>query len=145
MRLMTVFATLALALTLGACAGKKIMYEGGAAAKSTTSGPGISSSVVWLKNQKDRIDVLLRITNEYPHPVTFKMTKAKMTFGGVSVAPNDFGGMMELGAGITTERVLIFKFGDMKPVTGVAEMVLVPEWDGKDLPPLKSALTVEKR
>lgn len=145
MRLISVLSALALAIVVSACAGKKVVYEGGAATKSTTTGPGIASTVVWLKNKKQTLDVNLRLTNEYAHPVLFRLSQAKMTFGGVSVAPRDSGGIFELGAGMTAERVMIFPFGATKAMAGVAELTLIPQHDGKDLPPLMIALTVQEK
>ncbi len=144
MRLISVLSALALAFTISACAGKKVVYEGGAATKSTSAGPGIASSVVWLKNKKNSLDVNVRLTNEYSHPVMFRLSQAKMTFGGVTVAPSKMD-LFEMGAGLTAERVLIFKFGDTKAMAGVAELTLIPQHDGKDLPPLKIALTVQEK
>jgi hypothetical protein len=132
-----------LLVSFTACAGKKVVYEGGAATKNTAAGEGLASSVEWLKNRKETIDVRMRFTNEYKTPVVIRMAKAKMTFGGVAVNPKDYGAVVELGAGISTERNLIFLFGPMKAAMGVAEIEIVPEQNGKDLPPLKTSLTVE--
>jgi hypothetical protein len=135
---------LALALGVTACANKRVQYEGAALTKNVATGPAASASVTWLKNKKENVDVSLRLTNEYPNSILFRLSKMKMTLGGVSVNPRDASDIVELMAGVTVERVLIFPFGATKPMEGTAEVTLTPEQDGKDLPPIKMALTLTK-
>ncbi len=144
MSLLAVFA-----LTM-ACAGKhRVKFEGSDGTAANEAGDkSMSISVAWLKNKKNRVDVLATIKNTYDVPVTFKKKNIRLTVDGQigEISKNEFSG--ELAAAGGSERgVLIFEFANKLPETGKATLTIdeIKSEDGKkSFPALKIELPVDK-
>lgn len=131
-----------------ACGGRsRVKFEGTDGTAANESGnKALSISVQWIKNKKDKIDILATIKNTYEVPVTFKRKDITLTVEGKSgiISKNDFSG--ELAAAGGSERgLLIFSFEEKLPETGKATLTIdnIKSEDGKkSYPPLKIDLPV---
>ncbi len=124
------------------CAHKTVLDPETAIVKSEADGKGLSAEVLWLKNKNNAVDVLLRFSNSYPHSVFLKNKAFQMTIEGTQRGLKNSTFAFELAAGESTEKVLIFAFGESKPKTGRAVLTIAPVNvdNGAALPELKANL-----
>lgn len=137
------------ALTM-ACAGRnRVKFEGSDGTAANEAGDkSVSISVAWLKNRKNRVDILATVKNTYDVPVAFKKKNIRLTIDGQTgaISKNEFSG--ELAAQGGSERgVLIFEFANKLPESGRATLTIdeIKSEDGKkSFPALKIELPVDK-
>ena len=80
---------------------------------------------LWLKNKKDKVDVNLRLRNDYKQSVTIKFNEILLEHAGERgnlLHPS--GGMLELTSGETQERVFIFRFFSGKLRSAPAKLTI---------------------
>lgn len=129
------------------CAHKTVLAPDAATAKSEVNGKGMSAQVIWLKNKKNAVDVMVRFTNTYSHSVFLKNKAFQLTVDNNQRGLKNSTFAFELAAGESVEKVLIFDFGESKPKTGTATLTMAPSntENGSALPILKIELPLKDK
>lgn len=106
-RLLTIVLSASFLISVG-CSHNKVTYEGGGFASNEKDGNGIQARVIWLKNKKDSIDILLSLSNKYQQPLTFKRSGITLTLNGseMSLRKSNFSG--ELAPNGLEKELIIF-------------------------------------
>lgn len=104
------------------------------------------AKVLWLKNKKDTIDLLVDLRNEYPHPVTLRSNSFALDFGGRTVGPQSDSIWVTLAPGMNREQLLIFKLGQTKPPVGPATFTVKPlKGESQELPGITVEMAATRR
>ena len=138
-----IFVCLLSVLAFAGCSHKKLTYQNENAVIENEKG-GLSARTIWLKNKKDSIDVLFLLRNQYNETIVLKESAFIVEFGGEKFPARQGTGELVLRAGLTYEKLLIFKMHKHKAMEGTAHFHIEPitTESGKVLPPLKVSLGV---
>lgn len=134
-------------LTLASgCAHKTVLAPDVATAHSEEGGKGMSARVIWIKNKKSAVDVMVRFTNLYPHSVFLKNKAFQLAVGGNQRGLKNSTFAIELAAGESVEKVLTFEFADSKSRSGTGTLTLSPmnTDNGSALPVMKIELPLKE-
>jgi hypothetical protein len=123
-----------------ACSHHKIEYRPGElSAKSVSPTGNLSADVVWMKNKKDTVDLLLMLTNTSKSSV-FLRSSFRLYFNNTEGVRYTNDMPEEIPSGAAPKGLLVFRFDTGKPMAGTVKLVIDPIYadaDGKNkLPPI---------
>jgi hypothetical protein len=150
---MRLLSLLLLVATLGlGCSHQKTRYDQNGFISNEKEGEGLQAQVVWLKNKKNQIDILVNLLNRYSEPIRLQDTGISLTFNGENIplfrsemsgqmAPNSFDKVLlffnKTGKN-TQEGVALLTIGDVKSDFGKDSKI-------PNIPPLKLELEVRSQ
>ena len=137
---------LGVAIALAACSHKQTQVEQTVSAPTAAAGEKhVDASLNWIKNKKDTVDLELKVTNGTDAPIRVYTTEVAMEYGGQKLTPRAAGDL-RVAPGVTSQVVLIYKFGKGKPKEGPANLTITPYGaDDKALEPVKISFNVTKK